>query len=74
MQGKIVIYYPQIGSGAIQTDEGEQYIFTRADWDSSGITPKLGQGVTFEPGERLAKNVVMAEALRIADDKESATN
>jgi cold shock CspA family protein len=69
MQGKIVIYYPQIGSGAIQTEEGEQYIFTRADWAASGETPKLGQTVSFEPGERLAKNVVMAEALRVANDK-----
>ena len=66
MQGKIVIYYPQIGSGAIQSAEGEQYIFTRADWASSGITPRLGQDVSFEPGERLARNVVMAEGLRIA--------
>ena len=67
MQGKIVIFYPQIGSGAIQTDEGEQYIFTRADWALTGLMPRLGQDVSFEPGERLARNVVMASGLRIAN-------
>ena len=65
MRGKIVIYFPEVGTGAIQIADGEQYIFTQIDSDSLGVGITPGQAVSFEPGERIAKNIAMAEVIRI---------
>jgi hypothetical protein len=52
--GTVSAYAADMEMGVIKTHDGKKYLFSKADWLSSTVTPEAGLIVTFEPTGSLA--------------------
>jgi hypothetical protein len=56
--GKILAYSDDASAGAIKTDDGTQYYFSKAEWEAGDKTPlTAGLTVTFQAGPTCALKV-----------------